>query len=398
MRGLVCSMVTVGLAFLACGGPSETGDDCCESGGGGYSVLESPSVAVRFNLGGQIAEPEVLPLQMELTVEASALEPPRPADAVVVPGDSDGAAFHVLAADLAASVEYTAGALATYGELRKFGFWVNQGSVALGTRGDVLIPALSGRLAAWRGASGLWAAPERFELLSGAFAFTLADVDGDAVVDIVAVGRSTEDSNGDILVRCALGIGAGPPALSDPLAVLQGDGQSVVKGVAAGDLDEDGSVDLALVLSHSGGDPAAELVVARGDGACGFHPTDAHALEYGVVDIAIAELDGASGIDVIVGPPVQRFAGNGSGTLADPVMIPDAAELRIATTGSLLGDPAIDDVIGLTPALVVLVDGAAGPAYDLGSLEESSPTFVDVDRDGLLDLVTVVPGELTEHH
>lgn len=175
-------------------------------------------------------------------------------------------------------------------------------------------------------------------------------------------------------------------------------------GLTAGDLDNDGILDLAVV--NAIGDT---MTLLFGDGTGGFAP----GIDYGGLDGPIAitssdfDADGVLDLAIasVVSGELSVFFGTGGGVFGPPVLIP-IDDPRNVVAGDFDGDGFLDlaasrDPGGLGPGFVDIFvsDGAGGfgtPTETTAALNTSSLVPGDWTGDGILDLVVgnsgAVPG------
>ncbi len=168
----------------------------------------------------------------------------------------------------------------------------------------------------------------------------------------------------------------------------------VHSALATGDLDGDGSVEIALTASHLG--PNGELFVLRGDGqdAGGGDPI-IWSVAYNIFNgfehvggVAIADLDGQPGAEIVTANHIGVYAYHHDGT---PYWSTNAvASNRFYGTpavGNLDLDPEPEIVINLNTNLVVFEhDGTiAWQTADTNSW--GIPVLADLTGDGLLDIL-----------
>lgn len=224
------------------------------------------------------------------------------------------------------------------------------------------------------------------------FRLVLADLNHDERADIVAY--STLGGSPGLFV--AINDGSGGFGGATPVALTHGRGLSAI---AAGDVDGDGHLDVAALLTTSSHDPSAsgftEIDVALGDGAGAF--TAAATTRYGRTDLTarhmeLADMNGDGNLDVVVAgsqlsavtgyvATVALFAGDGAGHFASPIVVDaspgEGSGLCDATVGDFDGDGALDVLAASHQG-----DDGSGGALKLVRLQGDSFAVTDVPTDG----------------
>ncbi len=251
----------------------------------------------------------------------------------------------------------------------------------------------------------------------------IADLDGDGALD-VALGRSFSGPRQNTVVLNA-DTGASPPSFLAEQNL--GPGTDSTVALAAGDVDGDGDIDLAVANGDDSGDQVSAVYLNDGNG--GFYsgggsctnPSDLYPddqvrclgdLGHDTRGIALGDVDGDGDLDIVTAnqprPTVpsipsstpidgeERLHKNdGTGHFDDGTAIGGADG---DTTGAALADIDGDgrlDVVVTTDGLQNLVlynDGGAGP--DFGVSDTVGPdgaatrgfAVADVDGDGALDI------------
>ncbi|MBX3059649.1 MAG: VCBS repeat-containing protein [Anaerolineae bacterium] len=168
----------------------------------------------------------------------------------------------------------------------------------------------------------------------------------------------------------------------------------VHSALATGDLDGDGSVEIALTASHLG--PNGELFVLRGDGqdAGGGDPI-IWSVAYNIFNgfehvggVAIADLDGQPGAEIVTANHIGVYAYHHDGT---PYWSTNAvASNRFYGTpavGNLDLDPEPEIVINLNTNLVVFEHDGTIAWQTADTNGWGIPVLADLTGDGLLDIL-----------
>jgi hypothetical protein len=227
-----------------------------------------------------------------------------------------------------------------------------------------------------------------------------------AEVSIATVGDVTGDGHLDVVAAADLRIcvlaGDGTGQLAAPTSTILGPdlSSSQVWGVALGDLDLDG--DLDVVTNYRG-----PLVQLRNNGSGGFTRFD-HAGILGARALAVADVTGDGLPDVVVAAEFQEgvvvYQGSGAGALTPVVTQPTGVAPWSLGIGDLDLDGRADVVTAnIGSNTLAVLPGAGGslgpPAILPTSLNPISVDVADMNGDGRLDIVeTGYSGSVSIRH
>jgi hypothetical protein len=236
-------------------------------------------------------------------------------------------------------------------------------------------------------ANGSFLPPVRHEAGNGSGSVALGDLQGDEVLDIVTANSSpgpngisvlTGTGDGSFLpqVRYPAGLAPVAVALADLqdngaldivtasnaptglgyVSVLLGRGAKGLsaqtrhdvgtdpRGVAAGDLDADGALDM-VVANAVGND---HIAVLRGTGAGGFLPEERYAAGSSPYSVAIGDLQGDGVLDIVAAGrsshDISVFLGAGDGSFLSQERHAVGLQPESVAMGDLQGDGVIDIV------------------------------------------------------
>ncbi len=258
---------------------------------------------------------------------------------------------------------------------------------------------------------GTYQAPVSYSTATDLQAVTLADVNGDGLLDIVAVSYCNSScSSGVVNVMLGNGDGTFQPA------VAYNTGAPTAKAVAVGDTNGDGKLDLLVVQecnsTNSCSNGVLSVLLGNGDG------TFQSAVNYSsgaatAQGIAVADLNGDGKLDVAIvnecvsnsncsNGIVSVLLGNGDGTFQNAI---NSSSAGIESTAIVIGDVNGDghpDVLvsnscentsncsyGTVGVLLGNGDGTLQNAvqYGSGGTYAQSLALADLNRDGKLDVV-----------
>jgi hypothetical protein len=245
---------------------------------------------------------------------------------------------------------------------------------------------------------GTLAAPSHYYFAGSAQGLVLADVDGNGRNDIVVASTSPPPYAGVVVL-----LNQGGGAFSAPRTFSAGTQPS---GIAAGDLNRDGRIDLAVVNNDSEVAGGGNLSVLLNQGSGNFAPPVAYPAGEFLSAVAEADLNGDGQPDLAVvdsSSNVSVMLNEGTGSFVGPLRYSAQHPSSGFALGDVTGDGRID-IVGSVPLqfgdtgwtfgiVSVLVNG--GDAIFNRSIDfadepiEGSIALGDFDGDGKLDVVAV---------
>ncbi len=231
----------------------------------------------------------------------------------------------------------------------------------------------------------------------GSNALSLADLNGDGILDIVTAGQSNTN-NGYATVRLGTGNGSFGSATSFTTDTL------VSNTLSLSDLNGDGILDLITAGQDSGGFGTATIRLGSGNGSFGSaisYMTEARETR----GLSIADINGDGILDLVTAG--RDYAANGIATVrlgtgsgsfsASSSYVNEAGISYSVSLGDLNGDGILDLVTAgqggaIGRATIRLGTGSGSFGSAVSYVAENSITFAlnlgDVNGDGILDLVT----------
>jgi hypothetical protein len=224
---------------------------------------------------------------------------------------------------------------------------------------------------------------------------TLADVNGDGILDIVAMrGGTVGPYHSQIPAAVDILLGTGGTGFQQPIEYpipLADSGMSV----AVGDLNGDHKPDLAIVTAQffASGAGTLSIFLGNGDGTFQAQKIIFPGLIAAVQEIAIADLnrDGKADLAFTLqdesGNSMLAVAlGNGNATFSTPVLYPVGGSQSLAV-GDVNGD-GIPDIV-TSGVSILFGDGKGAFPRRLDYLVKSNGAVIlaDIDGDGRMDIV-----------
>lgn len=216
----------------------------------------------------------------------------------------------------------------------------------------------------------------------------IGDVNGDEVPDIVAGNSGSNGTSVDVL------LGNGDGTFADSVLYTTGDGIKP-RGVALGDMDSDGDLDVVFADSDAG----AGVMLGDGEGAFAaatLFPTGGDPGD--VTAVALGDLNGDGDLDAVLPDSLENrvavLLGDGEGELSSPTFV-DTADGGAPTRAALADvddDGRLDIVASNTGAAVidVALGNGEGTFAAAVPLEVSAPSdgvaVADLDDDGYPDI------------
>ncbi len=227
---------------------------------------------------------------------------------------------------------------------------------------------------------------------SPAVGMAVGDFDGDGNLDVATCGTSSS-SGAIVSVRTGRGTGAFRSATLTAVA-------SAPRDIAAGDVNNDGKLDLVTI---SYGANRVSVLLGNGDGTF-QSPLERFDDAVGNLSkMRLRDMDGDGKLDLVIAGDYPKLAierGNGDGTFQPPIIRSLAAGIMSLDTGDLDGDGKLDVVaIGSQEVNVLHGNGDGtlqGPgSFPLGAsvvwLDPNSVAVGDGDGDGKLDVAVTLP-------
>ena len=238
-------------------------------------------------------------------------------------------------------------------------------------------------------------------------AVALGDIDGDLYLDVITI--VVDDSDWPALYGVVVLENQGNGTFGAPRVVA--DLSAKPTQLAVGDLEGDGDLDIVVGVADDGvWPPDGAVAVVVGDGTGTFGAPSELPLSGTPGGIALGDMDGGNGLDIVVSSTlvtdegdsfgrVSVFVGDGAGGFGAPGEVALAHEMPGAVAlGDLDGDTHLDVVVsnggtgwGMDSVSVLLGDGTGklSVEQEFGTVDIPSDIALgDVNGDGRPDLVT----------
>ncbi len=220
-------------------------------------------------------------------------------------------------------------------------------------------------------------------------AFATGDLNADGQLDVVAVCSEGSANSSQLSIHLNMGAGVLCDDGGSPFDPPENNNTAAQQGVAAGDIDGDGWLDLVTVNSTTGA-----VWVLHNNAGVFDTPPDVYAGLNDPISVAVADINGDAVPDVIAANSgnspnpdfISVFPGLGGGALGAAVHYPvgDGRPTRL-TVADLDGDGDTDIVFTIhTGSVRMLInDGTGGfvlgPSYDTGIPNGDPPHLVAAD-------------------
>ncbi|MFZ2493229.1 MAG: FG-GAP-like repeat-containing protein [Thermoanaerobaculia bacterium] len=228
----------------------------------------------------------------------------------------------------------------------------------------------------------------------------------------LVVGDFNRDGKPDVAVTCGVtqgvaillnttALGSGTPSFnSSAIASLA----SLQRGIATGDFDRDGKLDLAFAV-YGDGTNAGSVMILQGDGSGSFLSIGSVATDVGPRAVEAGDFNRDGKLDLAVSNSVSNnvsiLLGNGSGGFAAASNTSAGTSPSAITIADFDNDGKLDLAVGNVGTLSMLRgDGSGGFAAASPITQDAAQTLsslaaVDLNLDGKLDLASANNGSST---
>lgn len=214
-----------------------------------------------------------------------------------------------------------------------------------------------------------------------------ADFNDDGILDI-----ATNNSTG---ANISILLGEGEGYFADAVNMTISSGEQYPKGIATGDFNNDGNIDLAV----GGGNRKVGVFLGAGDGTFGAPTFTNVEVDSGIYFITVADINNDGNDDVITAnmlkDTVSILLGNGAGGFATPIHIPVGDAPYSVTVAHIDGDDFMDLMVANFDADNVSVHRGIGDGsfVEPVSYPVSTPksiTVADFNGDSTPDLAVAI--------